>query len=78
MWTSLDIKTRHVCFKKRFINDSTATLFMSQISSDSVDALLDSFNSSVMDEIAPVKVKTMSCQQEAPWRNGTATPKEIM
>ena len=69
IWTSLDMKTRYICFQKRFINDSTATLFMSNMCSapcwpsDSVDGLLESFISktvSVMDDMAPVKVKT--CQ----------------
>jgi len=45
------------------------------ISADSVDFLLDSFNSkvkSVIDDIAPVKVRKNSGRQKAPWRNSTA------
>ena len=45
------------------------------ISADSVDFLLDSFNSKVkgvIDDIAPVKVRKKSGRQKAPWRNSTA------
>jgi len=45
------------------------------ISTDSVDFLLDSFDSkikSVIDDIAPVKVRKNNGRQKAPWRNSTA------
>uniref|UniRef100_A0A3B1JQH4 Reverse transcriptase domain-containing protein n=1 Tax=Astyanax mexicanus TaxID=7994 RepID=A0A3B1JQH4_ASTMX len=81
MWTSIHSETRQIRYKKRQINDMTAELFVSKVCSapckpsDSVDTLLDSFNSKtarVLDEIAPVRVKTMPCKQKAPWRNDAA------
>ncbi len=42
------------------------------ISADSVDLLLDSFNSkvkNVIDDIAPVKVSKKTCRQKSSWRN---------
>ncbi len=45
------------------------------ISADSVDILLDSFNSkvkNVIDDIAPVKVSKKTGRQKSPWRKSTA------
>ncbi len=45
------------------------------ISADSVDLLLDSFNSkvkNVIDDIAPVEVSKMTGRQKSPWRKSTA------
>jgi len=70
-----------VSVKNRCLNENTGVLFMNSISlkpsisSDSVEFLLDSFNSkvkSVIDYIAPVKVMKNSGRQKAPWRNSTA------
>ncbi|XP_051996155.1 uncharacterized protein LOC127653511 [Xyrauchen texanus] len=74
-------EARSVSVKKRCLNENTSVLFMKavsltpSISADSVDFLLDSFNSkvkSVIDDIAPVKVRKKSGRQKAPWRNSTA------
>ncbi len=45
------------------------------ISADSVDLLLDSFNSkvkNVIDDIAPVEVSKTTGRQKSPWRKSTA------
>ncbi len=45
------------------------------ISADSVDLLLESFNSkvkNVIDDIAPVKVSKKTGRQKSPWRKSTA------
>ncbi len=45
------------------------------ISADSVDLLLDSFNSkvkNVIDDIAPIKVSKKNGRQKSPWRKSTA------
>ncbi len=59
--TSVTTKSRSFSVRKRCINENTSALFMKAISltlcisADSVDLLLDSFNSNVIDDIAPVK-----------------------
>ena len=37
MWTSLNIKTRHICFKKTPINDSTAALLIRRKAGNTLD-----------------------------------------
>ena len=75
------VEARSISVKKRCLNENTSALFMKaisltpSISADSVDFLLDSFNSkvqNVIDNIAPVKVRKKSGRQKAPWRNSTA------
>jgi len=79
--TSPAIEARSVSVKKRCSNENTSVLFMKaislkpSISVNSVDFLLYYFNSnvkSVIDDIAPVKVRKNSGRQKAPWRNSTA------
>ncbi len=62
---SITTESRSVSVRKRCINENTSVLFMKaisltpSISADSVDLLLDSFNSevkNVIDDIAPIKV----------------------
>ncbi|MBW8182036.1 hypothetical protein K1T90_13935, partial [Staphylococcus aureus] len=65
--------------RRRHINNSTGALFMEMInfenascSNSTVDDLLNSVTSSVLtvlDTIAPVKVKMVKDKQKAPWRN---------
>ncbi|KAK9973180.1 hypothetical protein ABG768_023923 [Culter alburnus] len=75
------VEDRSISVKKRCLNENTSALFMKaisltpSISADSVDFLLDSFNSkvqNVIDNIAPVKVRKKSGRQKALWRNSTA------
>jgi len=50
-------------------------IYLNQAYLLTVDFLLDSFNSkvkSVIDDIAPVKVRKNSGRQKAPWRDSTA------
>ncbi len=63
---SVTTESRFVSVRKRCINENTSELFMKTISltpiisADSVDLLMDSFNSkveNVIDDIAPAKVK---------------------
>ncbi|KAL0985004.1 hypothetical protein UPYG_G00151730 [Umbra pygmaea] len=74
---SPNIEARSLSVKKRCLNENTRVLFMKtlsltpSISADSVDFLLDSFNSKVksaIDDIAPVKVRKKNGRQKAPWR----------
>ncbi len=62
---SVTTESKSVSVRKRCINENTSALFMKaisltpSISADSVDLLLDSFNSkvkNVIDDIAPIKV----------------------
>ncbi len=78
---SATTEPRSVSVRKRCINENTSVLFMKavsltpRISADSVDLLLDSFNSkvkNVIDDIAPVKVSKTTGRQKSPWRNSTA------
>jgi len=68
-----------VSIKKRYINEKTNVQFTEAIarlpipikSADSVDALLDNFNTkilNVIDHIAPAKVKRNMSKQKSPWR----------
>jgi len=75
------MEARSVSVKKRYLNENTSVLFMKAISSkpslsaDTVDFLLNSFNSkvkTVTDEIASMKVRKKSGRQKAPWRNSAA------
>ncbi|XP_073804016.1 uncharacterized protein isoform X1 [Danio rerio] len=70
------IKDRSVSVRKRCINENTSEQFMKaislapSISADSVDSLLDLFNSkieNVINDIAPVKVKKMTGRQKGSW-----------
>ncbi len=62
------------------INENTSALFMKaisltpSISADTVDLLLDSFNSKVknVDDIAPIKVSKKTGRQKSSWRKSTA------
>ncbi len=72
---SATTESRSVSVRKRFINENTSVLFMKaisltpSISADSVDLLLDSFNSkfkNVIDDIAPVEVSKKTGRQKAP------------
>ncbi|KAL0148215.1 hypothetical protein M9458_056447 [Cirrhinus mrigala] len=74
-------ESRSVSVRKRCINENTSVLFMKAISSmpsisaDSVDLLLESFNSkvkNVIDDIAPVKVSKTTGRQKSSWRKSTA------
>ncbi len=67
--------------RKRCISENTSALFMKaisltpSISADSVDLLLDSFNSkgkNVIDDIAPARVSKKNGRQKSPWRKSTA------
>ncbi len=87
---SATTESRSVSVRKRRINENTSALFMEAISStpsisaDSVDLLLDSFNSKVkkvIDDIAPEKVSNKTGRQswrksasetKSPWRKSTA------
>ncbi len=78
---SATTESRSVSVRKRCINENTSALFMkaisltSSISADSVDLLLDSFNSkvkNVIDDIAPVKVSKKTGRQKSPWGKSTA------
>ncbi len=70
---SLTTESRSVSVRKRCINGNTSALFMKalyltpSISEDSVELLLDSFNSkikNVIDDIAPVKVNKKTGRQK--------------
>ncbi len=78
---SVTTESRSVSIRKRCINENTSVLFMEAISStpsisaDSVDLLLDSFNSkvkNVIDDIAPARVCKKNGRQKSPWRKSTA------
>ncbi len=78
---SVTTESRSVSVRKRCINENTSVLFMKaisltpSISADSVDLLLDSFNSkvkNVIDDISPVKVSKKNGRQKSPWRESTA------
>ncbi len=78
---SVTTESRSVSVRKRCINENTCVLFMEAISStpsisaDSVDLLLDSFNSkvkNVIDDIAPIKVSKKTGRQKSFWRKSTA------
>ncbi len=78
---SVTTESRSVSLRKRCINENTSALFMKaislppSISADSVDLLLDSFNSkvkNVIDDIAPVKVSKKIGRQKSFWRKSTA------
>ncbi len=78
---SVTTESRYVSVRKRCINENTSALFMEaisltpSISADSVDLLLDSFNSkvkNVFDDIAPVKIRKKTGRQKSPWRKSTA------
>ena len=64
--------------KKRHLNEATCTLFMEAFSqaptipSESVNDLLDNFNSKTLkaiDAVAPLKTKVISGKKKAPWKN---------
>ncbi len=70
---SVTTESRSVSVRKRCINENTSVLFMKaisltpSISADSVDLLLDSFNSkvkNVIDDIAPIKVSKKNGRQK--------------
>ncbi len=78
---SVTTEFKSVSVRKRCINENTNELFMKaisltpSISTDSVDLLLDSFNSkvkNVIDDIAPVKVSKKNDRQKSCWRKSTA------
>ncbi len=78
---SVTTESRSVSVRKRCINENTSVLFMKSISltpsisADSVDLLLDSFNSkvkNVIDDIAPIKVSKKTGRQKSFWRKSTA------
>ncbi len=78
---SATTESRSVSVRKRCINENTSALFMEAISltpsnsADSIDLLLDSFNSkvkNVIDVIAPEKVSKKTGRQKSPWRKSTA------
>ncbi len=76
---SVTTESRSVSVRKRCINENTSVLFMKaitpSISADSVDLLLDLFNSkvkNVIDDIAPVKVSKKTGRQKSSWRKSTA------
>uniref|UniRef100_A0A673IYN1 Reverse transcriptase domain-containing protein n=1 Tax=Sinocyclocheilus rhinocerous TaxID=307959 RepID=A0A673IYN1_9TELE len=78
---SVTTESRSVSVRKRCINENTSVLFMEaisltpSISADSVDLLLDSFNSkvkNVIDDIAPLKVSRKTGRQKSAWRKSTA------
>ncbi len=70
---SVTTESRSVSVRKRCINENTSVLFMKaisltpSISADSVDLLLDSFDSkvkNVIDDIAPIKVSKKNGRQK--------------
>ena len=74
-------ESRSVSVRRRCINDNTSVRFMEaisltpSISADSVDILLDSFNSkvkNVIDDIAPIIVSKKTNRQKSVWRRSTA------
>ncbi len=78
---SVTTESRSVSVRKRCINENTSVLFMKaisltpSISADSVDPLLDSFNSkvkNVIDDIALIKVSKKTGRQKSVWRKSTA------
>ncbi len=78
---SVTTESRSVSVRKRCINENTSVLFMKaisltpSISADSVDLLLDSFDSkvkNVIDDIAPIKVSKKNGRQISFWRKSTA------
>ncbi len=78
---SVSTESRSVSVRKRCINENTSVLFMKaisltpSISADSVDLLLDSFDSkvkNVIDDIAPIKVSKKNGRQKSFWRKSTA------
>ncbi len=78
---SVTTESRSVSVRKRCINENTSVLFMKaisltpSISADSVDFLLDSFDSkvkNVIDDIAPIKVSKKNGRQKSFWRKSTA------
>ncbi len=81
MLISITTESRSVSVRKRYIDENTTALFMKaisltqSISADSVDLLLDSFNSkfkNVIDDIAPVKVRKKNGRHKSCWRKSTA------
>ncbi len=81
MLISVTTESRSVSVRKRCINENTSVLFMKaisltpSISADSVDLLLDSFDSkvkNVIDDIAPIKVSKKNGRQKSFWRKSTA------
>ncbi len=78
---SVTTESRSVSVRKRCINENTSVLFMKaisltpSISADSVDLLLDSFDSkvkNVIDDIALIKVSKKNGRQKSFWRKSTA------
>ncbi len=78
---SVTTESRSVSVRKRCINENTSVLFMKaisltpSISADSVDLLLDSFNSkvkNVIDDIALIKISKKNGRQKSFWRKSTA------
>ncbi len=78
---SVTTESRSVSVRKRCINENTSVLFMKaisltpSISADSVDLLLDSFDSkvkNVIDYIALIKVSKKNGRQKSFWRKSTA------
>ena len=78
---SATTESRSVSVRKRCINKNTSVLFMEaisltpSISADSVDILLDSFNSkvkNVIDDIAPAIDSKKMNRQKSAWRKSTA------
>ncbi len=79
---SVTTESRSVSVRKRCINENTSVLFMKaisltpSISADSVDLLLDSFDSkvkNVIDDIAPIKVSKKNGRQKSFWRHSLKT-----
>ncbi len=78
---SVTTESRSVSVRKRCINEKTSALFMKAISltpsisaDNSVDLLLDSFNSkveNVIDDISPVKICKNNGRQKSCWRKST-------
>ncbi len=78
---SVTTESRSVSVRRRCINENTSVLFMEtisltpSISADSVDLLLDSFNSkvkNVIDDIAPVQVSKKTGRKKLSCRKSTA------
>ena len=76
----ISVNTSHQreVIKKRCITENTSEMFNQLFSSTetlpcgSVSELVNNFNSkmlNVIDTIAPVKLKVVSCKKKAPWRN---------
>ncbi len=67
---SVTTESRSVSVRKRCINENTSVLFMKaisltpSISADSVDLLLDSFDSKVKNVISPIKVSKKTGRQK--------------